>query len=294
MMTGFCRFDSTFHPAPAHNGSIGSQATVDNLVPADQLFPFLFQNAFHTMDKVTLQFVFVLQVFHFHASLATRAFVPKTFETFVAPDMDVFIRKQGGYFCQDLVHKLESCIFADTERVFVFAVKLVADPDSRRCFHTRQIRIGDKCSQAMSRYVYFRDDAHVAFCSVCQHFLHVFLCVETSVGRFFSWLLWFALPPLSDTWSTPGANFRQAWQGFYLQTPSLIVGQVPVEYIHFVFCQLIDVFLHFLFGEPVTADVKHKSAPGKLRFVGDVGAGNRPVDTFLFPAAFYFGGKHLQ
>ena len=34
--------------------------------------------------------------------------MPKTFETFVSSDMDVFIRKQGGNFCQDFVHKLES------------------------------------------------------------------------------------------------------------------------------------------------------------------------------------------
>ena len=208
--------------------------------------------------------------------------------------MDVFIRKQGSNFCQDLVHKLESGIFADTKCVFVFAVKLVADPDSRWCFHTRQIRIGDECCQAMSRHVYFRNDAYVAFCSVCQYFLHIFLCVEASVGRFFSRLLWCALPPLPDTRSAPGANLCQAWQGFYFQTPSLIVGQMPVEYIHFVFCQFVDVFLYFLFSEPVAADVKHKSAPGKLGFVGDVGTGNRPVDAFLFLAVFYFGGKHLQ
>ena len=69
---------------------------------------------------------------------------------------------------------------------------------------------------------------------------------------------------------------------------------MPVEDIHLVFGQLVDIFLYFLFGEPVAADVQHQSAPGKLRFVGDVGAWDRPVEAFLFPVALYLWGKHLQ
>ena len=115
--------------------------------------------------------------------------------------------------------------------------------------------------------------------------------IRSALGKLFSFKCLILITVIR---SAPGANLCQAWQGFYFQTPSLIVGQMPVEYIHFVFCQFVDVFLYFLFSEPVAADVKHKSAPGKLGFVGDVGTGNRPVDAFLFLAVFYFGGKHLQ
>ena len=97
-MAGFGRFDTAFHATPTHDSGIGSQSAFDDFIPADQLFPFLFQQAFHAVDKIALQFVFVFQVLRFHTGLTARAFVPETFETFIPADMDIFVREEGGDF----------------------------------------------------------------------------------------------------------------------------------------------------------------------------------------------------
>ena len=212
MMAGFGRFDTAFHAAPTHDSGIGSQSAFDNFIPADQLFPFLFQQVFHAVDKIALQFVFVFQVLRFHAGLAARTFVPETFETFIPADMDIFVREKGGDFRQYLVHKLEGGFFADAKRVLVFSVEFISYADSLRRFHTGQFGIGDKSCEAMARNIYFRNDAHIPFCRVGQHLFHVVLRVEASVSRLFAGQLLLALPPLSYTGCTPSADLRQTGQ----------------------------------------------------------------------------------
>ena len=294
MMAGFSRFDTAFHTTPTHYVRIGSQTTFQDFIPADQFLSFRLQQIAHPVDEITLQLFFILQVLSLHAGLATGTFMPETFKTFVTADMYIFIREKGGNFRQYLIHELECIILSDTKRIFIFPIELISDIHGIRGFHTGQFRVSDQRCDAMSGHVYFRNNTYITFGCIGQHFFHILLGVETAVGSLLSRLLTFTLPPLAHTGSTPGTNFRQLRQGLYFQPPSLIVRQVPVEDIHLVFGQFINILQNFFLGKPVAANIEHQPAPGELGFVSDFSTRNSPFLIFrLHSLAFNLCRKHL-
>ena len=52
-------FDPAVHSSPAVDNSIRRQATLQDLVPADQSFAKFLQYFFDTLNKITLQLVLV-------------------------------------------------------------------------------------------------------------------------------------------------------------------------------------------------------------------------------------------
>ena len=69
MMTGFHRLQTTFGTTPGHYCSVRCQTTVQNFIPTQQVTTMAVQETFHTMDKITLKFVYILQSFLLHTCL---------------------------------------------------------------------------------------------------------------------------------------------------------------------------------------------------------------------------------
>ena len=79
----------------------------------------------------------------------------------------------------------------------------------------------------------------------------------------------------SDTASpSPAADFGQARIAFDLQTPGLIVGQVPVEDVELVHRHPVDEALDELGRLIVTGGIQHQTAPGEPRRILDRNGGD--------------------
>ena len=80
----------------------------------------------------------------------------------------------------------------------------------------------------------------------------------------------------NDRAVAPGTDLGQARILLDLDAPSLVIGEMPVERVHFVQRDEIDVLLDELLRHEVPRDVEVHAAPGKAWTVFDFDSGNRP------------------
>src|SRR5690606_35168216 len=78
------------------------QATLHDLVPADQLSPFGFEMRVYALDEVALQLCFVLQSERVLQRLAFATGFPAGFVHFVASDVDIGGREKLDYFVKHM------------------------------------------------------------------------------------------------------------------------------------------------------------------------------------------------
>jgi len=74
-----------------------------------------------------------------------------------------------------------------------------------------------------------------------------------------------------DRLTTLGADFCQSRIFFNFNTPALIICEVPMEVIHVVECQQVNVFLYKIDTKKMTGDIQHHSAimeVGSIRYYG--------------------------
>ena len=133
----------------------------------------------------------------------------------------------------------------------------------------RELGIGMECGNEVSGHIHLGQNIDMAFGSITHHVLHLFLgVVERTVWTVC--LCTFACPvhlsvllnlgDRSVITATALSTFARE-QGIllYLGTPSLVVGQMPMEYVHLVYCHQIQHFLYLLHGEEMTAYIKHET-----------------------------------
>ena len=115
----------------------------------------------------------------------------------------------------------------------------------------------------MSGQVYFRNYRNVTFLCIFHDFFRFFLGEETTIRR-----IVILLCVSSDYRTTAlGTYFRKFRILLNLDTPALIVRQVPVESIHVVQCQQVYILLHEFFWEEMTSYVEVHTAVTETRFV---------------------------
>ena len=76
-------------------------------------------------------------------------------------------------------------------------------------------------------------------------------------------------PILPQCLAAPCGELGQAWVLLYLDAPTCGVGEVQMQTVHLEVCDSVNLFLHELFAEEVTAHVKHETTVFKLWLVGD-------------------------
>ena len=133
----------------------------------------------------------------------------------------------------------------------------------------------------MSRKFDFGNDRDEAVCRIFDDLLDLVLCVETAVLRSFAI-------------NAFGTDFRQFRVFLDLDAPALVVRQVPVHTVDLEQSQYIQVFLHILYRDEMTARIEHDTTIFETRFVFHRYAGSRPGNAADGCRAFDFGRKQLH
>ncbi len=140
----------------------------------------------------------------------------------------------------------------------------------------------------MTRKVHFRNHGNATGGGVGHHFLHFFLRVKTSVTDAVV-----GAPVLFDDGSVaPRAHFHELGIGLDFCAPALVVGEVPVQAVQFVYGHYIQVTFHLIHAPEVTGNVQVHAPVGKARLVLDAHIRQHPVGLGLF-SAVNGGRKHL-
>ena len=251
---------------------------VDDFVPSHHFFAVVFaQETADDLHEPRLQVVHAAESFLLNATLAVGVVLPRRRRTFVAADVDVFIRKDLGDMAEHAFQEVDGLVFSDVQNVGADTARNAHAVGFRRV--ATQFGIGRHDRNHVAGHVDFRDDFDVAFLRVGHDFAQVVERVETAatifrvvVERGFVGCVVALHRAGADR--SDGRQFRIFGN---LDSPALVVGQVPVESVEFIDGSHVDEFFHLFLVEEMTAHVEHKTSVGHQRFVGDIDEGQSPI-----------------
>ncbi len=254
------RLDAAVKTSPRHHRSFGSQSALQDLVPADQPFALAVQVFFHALNKPALQFIFIGKPLLPDPLLTFMACFPACFGGFVAADMNVFTGKQFDHLIQNIFEKFEGLLVSGTENIHIGPVS--AGLHIKRPAGAGELRIGRQHLAGMAGHFNLGNNGDITVGCVGHDLPDVFLCIITTIGSLLARLRRRALiPGLMFTVHTPGSDFGQFWVLINFDAPAVVVGQVPVKYVHFVQGNQIDVALDKFLREEMPRDIQVHAAP---------------------------------
>ena len=124
----------------------------------------------------------------------------------------------------------------------------------------------------MCRHLNLGDDGDVSVGRVLYKLADVVLCVVSAVslGASLLGIETVTEPPvLPQLFAAPCGELCQAWVFLYLDAPACSVGEVQVQTVHLEVCKGVNLLLHELLAEKVTAHVEHHTTVCKLWLVGN-------------------------
>ena len=303
----FCSLGGTaLAGVPAHDGGSGLLHELqvgttggDTLVPAEEAFALRAHVVRNLLDEVRLQGAVAGETQFLHLLLAEGIAFPLRCGALVAADMDVGVGEDVAELAEDVL-----CEFHCLGVGHIEDVRRDAAVNPNRGRIGRCAAVFGICGHGgykMSRHVHLGEHVDVAFGSIGHHLAHFVLGVEIgAVGL--AGIGAFARPPIVvdhidvrvPTVGTCGPHGGKFGVLLDFGTPSLVVGQVPVEDVHLVDGHDVEHLLDFLHAEEVPADVEHKAAVCKAGVVGYGGHGKEILRPFgSRDAQGHIGGEHL-
>jgi len=267
-MPHFCRCNASFFAPPRHHGRFRGQSPFQDLIPSQQLPAVSAQEFLNPGDKVTLQFVLLLQSLLFNSFLAQRTLLPFRLVGFIAPHMDESRGEERHGFRQH--------IFQEAKGLFFPGAEDVSDgPDPAGSYSlvntgAGEFRISSQRGHCMGGHLDFGNDGHIPLPGILNQCFDLFLGIKAPVGSLFSRPdQRTAVPVELFPVDTPGPHLCELRVFFDLQTPSLVIDEMPVQDIHLVHGQIIHKPVQRFNGHEVAGHIDMHSAVGKSGMVGD-------------------------
>ena len=218
----------------------------------------------HAAHRVALKLELVLQPLGPDALLAQRALFPAVLRTLIATDVDELRGKEFEHLGEDVLQKLERRLLARAEDLFadapapahLVALALAAQP-----------RIGGERCDGMPRKLDFGNHRDIAVGGVFHDLADLLLRVIAAVRRLV--ILARGVMVADERLPAHRSHARQLGVFFDLDTPALIVGQVPVELVELVHGEDVDILLDLVHRPEMTAGIEHAPAVGEIGFVAD-------------------------
>ena len=233
-----------------------------------------------------VELIGVLEAEFLYLCLTDRTFLPAYFRTFVSANMNVFRREQFGDFGQHILKEYHCLLLACAEHIVRHSP---SSPDFVRASGAAELRICSEGGKHVARKVDFRDDGYAFLCGIFYHGLYLVLGVVSAVRD-----IVISVPVLPDdsafAYRTLFGQFRIPLN---LHSPSLVVGEMPVEHIHLVYCHHVKDFLDFRNIEEMSCYIEMLTPVCKSRRVlyGDARKG--PVLVRSRDPGIDFRRKHL-
>ena len=248
-MTHLCSLYSACGASPGHYDGVFCDFTLEDLVPADDLLAELLQEVCHSCHNIALEVVLCIVIVVtldaelLDLGLTVRTFLPLYLRTLVSTDVYVLGREEFRHFCKDVLKENHSFLLTGTENLICDAP---AAPHVIWTACTSEFRVSCKRCKHMARKIDFRNDGDTLRCCVCYDFAHLVLAVPAALAVRCA-VIFVALEYMSDDGLLPYRSHFGEFRIFLdLDSPSLVVSEVPVEGVELVDLHNVEILLHFL------------------------------------------------
>ena len=262
VVTHIGRLDTTIFTTPAHDSSRGSKAPFEDLIPADKLLPILSKHLLSTADDVALELMLILQPFSLDALLTVGTLLPAILRTFVPTNVEVFAREEGYDFVEYILDELKG-------RLLTSAIDIIFDTPNitydilTTVGEAGKLRVRGDSTHTVTWHLNLRDDRHKAILGIADDLTDLILRIEATIATAISF-------------DTPSSDLSKAGILLDLNTPALVLCEVPVELIDLEHRDDIDVLLHLIYREEVAAYIDHHTAILEGRLIRNTNGRDRP------------------
>ena len=224
--------------------------------------------------------MFILEPFVLDALLAVGALLPADLGALVPADVEVLAGEEGDYLVEDVLDELEGRLLTRAEDVLLYT------PDVAHLVDTAvgeagQLGVRGDGAHRMAWELDLGNDGDEAVRGILDDLLDLLLSIVATI------LLTIALDTL-------GADTGQARVLLDLDAPALILREVPVQTVDLEHAQEVDVLLHVLDGEEVTADVDQGTAVLEAGLVLDGDRRDAPACRLHEARGLDLGREELQ
>ena len=289
VMASLCSGDSSITPSPRHDCRALRYLSVKDLIPSDDAPAMLCKERLHPVCDIALQVCQCIPVIFIakfpYPCLTCRALRPSCLRTLVTSYMYVLSREHVNDFKEHIFQEPEGLLLAgahDVRRDTPSAPHIILFAGAA------QLRICSDCCKHVGRYINLRYDSNTQRGGISYNFPYLFLCIVSAMRDA---VILHVIPSLAY-----GGLFSHRTDLYklriflYLDSPSLIIGKMPVECVHLVDSHHVKVLLHLIHAIEMPCHVKVHSPVGKSRRVFY-------PDTRKFPVCSFTGidlyGKEL-
>ena len=185
----------------------------------------------------------------FDTGLTFGAFFPSHLGALVSSYVNVLGRKNLHNFCQYVIDKSQHAVVPCTKHFFGHTPH---SPHFVRTSGASQVRIRGQCRLHMSRQIDLGDHGNIAFGSIIHDFPGLLLRVKTAIRLT---VIFTAIMP-DHRFRATGTYCCQLRIFLYLDTPSLVVGNMPMQSVHVMQNHHIDKLLHLVHREKMAAHIE--------------------------------------
>ena len=260
------RRQRALNAAPGHHGRAGGQVACHDLVPADHLFAVRRKIRLRALDKIVLHIVEFPQTQRPHARGHARRGLPLRLDHLVAAQMVILARKQAQHLIKHGFEELEGGLL-QVENVIKDAPARRGRGNAKPLYP--QFRVGGDGGAGMARHADFRHDGDKTLGRVGDDLAYLMPTVVTAVAPRRARGLVDIGRGRGAGRDPPRADLGQPGPAGNIQPPALIVGQMPVEHVHFVQRQPVDVAFDVGHRLHMPGRIEHQPAPLKTRPVDD-------------------------
>src|SRR5215213_6705333 len=112
----------------------------------------------------------------------------------------------------------------------------------------------------MAWHLNFRNYRYMTIHCVLHYFFYFVLCIKSAI---FYVVISFARVAANDSAIAATAYLGKLWIFFYFNAPSLVISKMPVEIIHFMQSDVINIFFYKRNRKEMPANIKMHAAIGK-------------------------------
>ena len=176
--------------------------------------------------------------------------------------MEVFTREEGDDFVEYILDELKSRLLTSTIDI-IFDTPDITYDILTTVWEAGELRVRGNSTHAMTWHLDLWDNRHEAILRIADDLTDLILRIEATVAT-------------AITFDTPSTDLCKAGILLDLNTPSLVLGKVPVELIDLEHGDDIDVLLHLINREEVTAYIDHHTAILEGRLIRNANGRDHP------------------
>ena len=220
--------------APAVNHHPLGQLMVGEFIPTHRYLALAAHVVAHALHEIALHVFEIIDMFGFHASLASRANPPIGLDSLVAAKVHILRREKSHHLIKHILQECKHAVVACA----IYDLRIFAAPAGQHCdrlidHRAGQLGISGKRRRRVGGHLNLGDNLDLPVGGVCHYLANVALRVKSAFIWYFARTLVGSSREHLVAVHAPCTHLHELGIAFYFDAPTCVIDKVQVQLIDF-------------------------------------------------------------